>query len=388
MNISELKQKFNQLYGEGKEKIYIFFAPGRLNLIGEHTDYNGGYVLPCSLQYGTYLLIRKTTNPAVKFKSLNFVTTAQVCMKNTATKIGNTWINYPLGVIKEFQTRDFKIPGMELLFAGDIPNGAGLSSSASVEMVTAFALNKLLESKLNILELIKLSQHAENDFVGMKCGILDQFAVGMGKKDEAVFLNCDTLDYEMIPFVLKDYSLIISNTNKRRELADSKYNERRMECEKAVEYLSKNKTVKNLSELSLDEFESVQNVIPDTVVRKRAYHVISENQRVLDAVEALKAGKPELFGKLMYGSHKSLKNDYEVSCTELDALVEEAAKVKGVIGSRMTGGGFGGCTVSIVDKNSIETFINEAGKNYFDKTGLKADFYIAEIGDGVKEINV
>ena len=387
MNISEIKQKFNQLYGEREEEIYTFFAPGRVNLIGEHTDYNGGYVLPCSLQFGTYLLVRKTIDPMVKFKSLNFSMTAQVCMKRKISPIGKTWINYPLGVIKEFQLRDFKIPGMELLFAGDIPNGAGLSSSASVEMVTAFALNELLELNLSILELIKLSQHAENEFVGMKCGIMDQFAVGMGKKDEAVFLNCDTLNFEMVPFILKDYNLVISNTNKRRELADSKYNERRNECEKALEYLSKSKPIRNLSELSLDEFKTVESVIPDSVIKKRAYHVISENKRVLDAVKALKSGELILFGKLMYDSHDSLKRDYEVSCTELDILVEEAAKVNGVVGSRMTGGGFGGCTISLVNKNKIETFKTEVGKNYFEKTGLKADFYLAEIGDGVSVIS-
>ncbi|MCD4664193.1 MAG: galactokinase [Bacteroidales bacterium] len=387
MNISELKHKFNNLYGDNKETIHTFYAPGRVNLIGEHTDYNGGYVLPCTINYGTYLLIRKINDPMVKFKSLNFSMSAQVCMKMELSNVGKTWINYPLGVLREFQQKGFELPGFEILFSGNIPTGAGLSSSASIEMVTAFAFNELLEFNLDILELIKLSQHAENEFVGMKCGIMDQFAVGMGKKDKAIFLNCDTLDYEMVPFLLKDYSLIISNTNKHRKLADSKYNERRNECENALEYLRKNKPVRNLSELSLDEFKSAENIIPDSVVRKRAYHVISENQRVLDAVKALKSGEVEIFGQLMYDSHESLKKDYEVSCTELDVLVEEAVKVNGVIGSRMTGGGFGGCTVSIVKMDNIELFKSEVGKKYKERVGLEADFYEVEIGEGVRRLN-
>jgi len=384
MNISEIKQKFIKLYGEKEEAIHTYYAPGRVNLIGEHTDYNGGYVLPCTINYGTYLLVRKINDPLVKFKSINFPMTAQVCMKRELSPVGKTWINYPLGVFKEFQKRGFDIHGLELMFAGDIPNGAGLSSSASIEMVTAFAINDFLEFNLDILELIKLSQHAENEFVGMKCGIMDQFAVGVGQKDKAVFLNCDTHDYKMVPLQLEDYSLIISNTNKRRELADSKYNERRAECEKAVEFISKSKPIRNLSELSLDEFKSLQNIIPDSVVRKRAYHVISENQRVLDAVETLKLEDFEKLGQLMYASHDSLKNDYEVTCTELDILVEEAAQLNGVIGSRMTGGGFGGCTITIIKNSEIELFQSVVGKKYLERTGLKPDFYLAEIGEGVR----
>ena len=385
--MNDLKQKFIEYYGDNGEEIHIFFAPGRVNLIGEHTDYNGGYVLPCSLHFGTYLLIRLINDNLVRLRSMNFPFSAEIDIINEIIPIGQEWVNYPLGIIKEFSDRSFSIHGMELLYSGDIPNGAGLSSSASIEMATAFALNSLFGSDLEMIDMIKLSQHAENEFVGMKCGIMDQFAIGMGKKDHAVFLNCDTLEYEQVPVVLNNFNLIITNTNKRRELASSKYNERRWECEKAVEYINKNKSIGNLSELSLNEFFDIKNVIPDPVIKKRAKHVISENQRVLEAVKALKTGNLFLFGKLMYESHYSLSKDYEVSCMELDTLIDEAAKTDGVLGSRMTGGGFGGCTVSIVDKNKTETFITKISKNYKEKTGLRADFYIVKIGDGVRKLN-
>lgn len=385
--MNDLKQKFIEYYGDNGEEIHVFFAPGRVNLIGEHTDYNGGYVLPCSLHFGTYLLIRLTNDNLVRLRSMNFPFSAEIDITNEIIPIGQEWVNYPLGIIKEFSDRSFSITGMELLYSGDIPNGAGLSSSASIEMVTAFAMNILFGFDLEMINMIKLSQHAENEFVGMKCGIMDQFAVAMGKKDHAVFLNCDTLEYEQVPVVLNNFNLIITNTNKRRELAGSKYNERRWECEKAVEYINKSKSIRNLSELSLNEFIDIENVIPSPVIRKRAKHVISENQRVLEAVKSLKTGNLFLFGKLMYESHYSLSKDYEVSCMELDILVDEAAKTDGVLGSRMTGGGFGGCTVSIVDKNKTETFITKISKNYLEQTGLNADFYIAKIGDGVKRLN-
>ena len=386
MQIDLLKKEFDQTYGESDNDVQVFFAPGRVNLIGEHTDYNGGYVLPCSLQYGTYLLVRLLEDPMLRFRSKNFPTTARICMKYEIIPIGKTWINYPLGVIREFHKKDLVVPGMALMYAGDIPNRAGLSSSASIEVVTAFAINEIIDSGLSKLELIKMAQSAENEFVGMNCGIMDQFAVTMGKQDHAVFLNCETLDYELVPIALGDYKIIITNTNKRRELANSKYNERRSECEQALEILNPFKPVKNLSGISVEEFESLQDKIDDPILKKRARHVITENQRVVDGVEALKKGDIELFGKLMLKSHNSLKSDYEVSCSELDVLVEEAMKTEGVLGSRMTGGGFGGCTVNIVQENQIETFKHEVGKNYKIRAGLRADFYITEIGDGVKRI--
>jgi galactokinase len=386
-NIQSLTEEFIRLHGGTKEDIKIYFAPGRVNLIGEHTDYNGGYVFPCSLHYGTYLLVRIIYDPVIKLKSMNLPMVAEVCPDKTITPIGNHWVNYPLGVIREFQIRKLRLPGMALLYAGNIPNAAGLSSSASIEMVTAYAVNDLGSYNLAILDLIKLSQHAENEFVGMNCGIMDQFAVGMGKKDHAIFLNCDTLDYRLVPLILGDYRLIITNTNKRRELAGSKYNERRMECERAVSDLSIVKPIRNLSELTLAGFHELKDSIHNEIDRKRAMHVISENNRVLEAIEALKQNDLQRFGQLMVESHNSLKEDYEVSCFELDTLVEESLQLKGVLGSRMTGAGFGGCTVSLVHKEQTDIFIKTVGENYKKITGLDASFFIAEIRDGVRKIS-
>ena len=379
-------QEFKNIFGEDSGNPRIFFAPGRVNLIGEHTDYNGGFVLPCSIQFGTHLAIQLRNDNKVALHSLNFPFSTEIDMNQTLTKTGNEWVNYPFGVIKEFQDRHIRLKGMNLLFSGDIPNGAGLSSSASVEMLTAYALNKLFNSGFDTIDMIKMSQRAENNFVGMNCGIMDQFAVGTGRKDKAVFLNCDTLDFDLVPLILKDYSLVITNTNKRRELADSKYNERRMECETAVEELSGVEPIRNLSELTTERFEAIKDQITDPIARKRAQHVIYENQRTLDAVKALKENDLVEFGKMMFQSHYSLKDDFEVSCDELDILVDEALKVKGVLGSRMTGGGFGGCTVSLVKNDSIQKFEESVGGNYHGRTGLKADFYIAKAGEGVREV--
>ena len=386
INLTQLKKYFYSVYGKPEHEPHIFFAPGRVNLIGEHTDYNGGYVFPCALNYGTYLLIREIPDKAVSLASTNMDYKADILLTDLHKKHNNEWVNYPLGVIDQMKKKGINPKGAELLYSGDIPNGAGLSSSASIEVVTAYALNELWEANIPKMDMVKLSQKAENEFVGMNCGIMDQFAVGMGQKDSALFLNCDTLDYEIVPLVLKNFKLVISNTNKRRELADSKYNERRSECEKAVDYLNKKKKIRNLSELSLDEFHELESIIPDEVIRSRARHVISENDRVLKAIPALKSGDLELFGQLMNESHDSLKNDYEVTGFELDTLAEEAQKLPGVIGSRMTGAGFGGCTVSLVDKDYVDKFINKLGETYSQKTGLKAVFYIAEVGNGVCEL--
>ncbi|MCK4750982.1 MAG: galactokinase, partial [Bacteroidales bacterium] len=290
------------------------------------------------------------------------------------------------GVLNEFRKMAREIDGVDLLYSGDIPNGAGLSSSASIEMVTAFAMNQLFGFGLDRMELVKLSQKAENLFVGVNCGIMDQFASGMGAADHALFLNCDTLDYERVPLKLEGMKIVIANTNKRRGLADSKYNERRAQCESAVEALRTGKEIRHLSDLDLDEFLSLAHLIPDEVKKKRARHVISENGRTLAAIKALNEGEIDKFGKLMNQSHDSLRDDYEVTGRELDTLVEEARKIDGTVGSRMTGAGFGGCTVSIVKDDAVETFIRDVGKGYAEKTGLTADFYVAEIGDGSKQI--
>ncbi|HYX06862.1 MAG TPA: galactokinase [Bacteroidales bacterium] len=384
--MEELKKEFNSQYGESTEKDRLFFSPGRVNLIGEHTDYNGGYVFPCALSYGTYLIARPNGKNSIRFATTNFDYNSEVSLDQISKKHGDEWINYPLGVINQLIKKGLEPTGLDLLYSGNIPNGAGLSSSASIELVTAIAFNNIFELGIGMQDLVKLSQNAENEFVGVNCGIMDQFAVGMGEKDHAIFLNCDTLDYELVPFRLKGLKLVISNTNKRRGLADSKYNERRAECDKAVEILSQKRSIRNLSELSYSEFIDMQDVITDKIIKKRAKHVISENQRVLDAIKELKNNNLAMFGELMNASHESLRYDYEVTGDELDAMVDEARKVEGVLGSRMTGAGFGGCTVTLIKEEAIDNFKEAVAKGYEKKTGLKPDFYVADIGDGTKEI--
>lgn len=378
--------RFYEKYGNMQVNPAFFFSPGRVNLIGEHTDYNGGFVFPCALDYGTYLVMRKTEEKKLKLSTLNFDDDAEIELNGHLSKMGDRWINYPLGVINEFLSRGIDIPGFEMLFYGDVPNGAGLSSSASIEMVTAVALNEFTGAGYSMLDMVKMSQHAENYFVGMNCGIMDQFAVGFGKKDHAIFLNCDTLGYENVPIILSNHSLIITNTNKRRGLTDSKYNERRAECDKAVEMLQGYKKIRNLSEIGVDELGVLEKFIPDPIIHKRARHVITENGRVLEAVKLLKQNDIEGFGKLMNDSHDSLKNDYEVTGNELDTLVYEGRKLEGVAGTRMTGAGFGGCTVSIVKKGYEDMFRNRLAEIYTSKTGLKPDFYTPLIGDGARRI--
>ncbi|MEA3461020.1 MAG: galactokinase [Bacteroidota bacterium] len=385
MNTEQLKETFLSLYGAGDET-HLYFSPGRVNLIGEHTDYNGGYVFPCALTFGTYLVVRKNNQRLVRFATTNFDHRGEIKLDEPFEKEGKSWFNYPVGVLNEFRKQAREIEGVDLLYSGDIPNSAGLSSSASIEMVTAFAMNEIFGFGKDRMELVKISQNAENQFVGVNCGIMDQFASGMGAADHALFLNCDTLDYERVPLKLEGMKIVIANTNKRRGLADSKYNERRAQCEAAVEALRGGKKIKHLSDLSLDEFNELSHLIADETERRRARHVISENMRTLGAIEALNKGDIASFGRLMNQSHDSLRDDYEVTGTELDTLVEEARKIAGTIGSRMTGAGFGGCTVSIVREDDVESFIRKVGSGYHERTGLKADFYVAEIGDGSKEI--
>ena len=386
MDPNNFTDKFYKKYGNRNDKPVLFFSPGRVNLIGEHTDYNGGFVFPCALNYGTYLLIRKIEGNILKFSTVNFSEDTETRIKDLFVNTAKKWINYPLGVINEFLKRGIKIGGLEFLYYGDVPNGAGLSSSPSIEMVTAVAMNEFFSVGFGTLELVKMSQKAENEFVGMNCGIMDQFAVGFGKKDNAIFLNCDTLSFENVPLILNDCSLIITNTNKRRGLTDSKYNERCGECEKAVELLQSYKPIRNLSELNTGEINLLEKYIKDPVVRKRAKHVISENGRVIEAVKVLKDNNLIRFGELMNLSHDSLKDDYEVTGNELDTLVYEGRKLPGVIGTRMTGAGFGGCTVSIVKKTDVSKFVSELSAVYQKKTGLVPEFYQPEIGNGAGRI--
>ncbi|WP_088655020.1 galactokinase [Geofilum rhodophaeum] len=385
MNTEALKKSFKDLYQ--KEAEALFFSPGRVNLIGEHTDYNGGYVFPCALNFGTYLLVRRNNEKVVRFASTNM----DLKVELTLDKLGElqpdgAWVNYPLGVIDQFAKKGTKVEGMDLLYSGNIPNGAGLSSSASIELVTSVLINDLFGGKLAMMDMVKLSQDAENQFVGVNCGIMDQFAVGMGKENHALALKCDTLKWEAVPLKLDGYKIVISNTNKRRGLADSKYNERRSECEQALAEMNTEGKFETLSDISFDMFNDLHSKLSKEVLLRRARHVITENQRVLDAMKALEQNNLAEFGQLMNASHVSLRDDYEVTGIELDALVEEAWRIEGVVGSRMTGAGFGGCTVSIVKEAAVDRFIAEVGPAYEKRTGLKPEFYIADVGDGARRL--
>lgn len=386
MNIEKLRQQFFILFDEPEQLPEVYFAPGRVNLIGEHTDYNGGFVLPCALQLGTWLLIRKRKDHLLRFASGNQEFRADILVEKANQPIGKSWVNYPLGVIDQFRQHNIPLQGFDMYFSGDIPNGAGLSSSASIEMVTAFALNDMLEAGFEMIDLVKLSQRAENEFVGVNCGIMDQFAVGMGETDHAIFLNCLSLEHKSVPFKLDGYRLIVANTNKVRGLTDSKYNERVAECQLAVTYLSDQFGVSKLGQVSFMQFFKIQDIIPDEVIRKRARHVISEDQRVLNAISALLKYDIMQFGALMNASHESLRDNYEVTGPELDTLVEEAWKINGVIGARMTGAGFGGCTVNIVREDAVDRFLNEVGAAYFARTKLVPEFYMAKASRGVRKL--
>lgn len=383
----KLEHEFKELYGVSGEKINYYFSPGRVNLIGEHIDYNGGYVFPCALDMGTYLAVRKRSDSIVRFATLNFDLKTKIDLQNpidNSSKDG--WANYPKGIIKAFVNRNITVGGMDLLFYGNIPNGSGLSSSASLEVVTAYAINDLFEGNLDLLEIVKLSQRTECDFIGVQCGIMDQFAVAFGKKDKAILLDCNSLEYEYAPLILNDYKILICNTNKKRGLGDSKYNERTRECAYALKCLQKELDIKYLCDLNPIEFEKHKELIDQDIPLNRATHAVYENDRVKGAVSALKENNINLFGKLMIKSHNSLRDLYEVSCFELDVMVEEALKIKGTVGARMTGAGFGGCTVNIVHNDYIDEFIEKVSSAYKERTNLKSEIYIASVSDGVKKL--
>ena len=386
MTIEQLKSAYEAAYQ--KFATDIFFSPGRVNLIGEHTDYNGGFVFPCALSFGTYLLMAPNNEHRINFRSLNIDAVYSLELTQLTTPLPNkAWANYPLGVIAQFIKRGVSITqGYDILFWGNVPAGAGLSSSAAMEVVTAFAFNELLGTGYDRTELAKIDQASEHEFAGVMCGIMDQFASAQGKKDHAIYLNCDTLEFDLVPVKLEGIKVVVSNTHSPHHLDSGAYNDRVRQCQLAVQQISAVRPIKNLAELSQADFNQVENAITDEVAHRRARHVVGEVQRTKDAVEALQQGNIELFGKLMTQSHISLRDDYEVTGLQLDSLAEAAWKVEGVLGSRMTGGGFGGCTVSLVRDEAIPMFIEQVGAEYTEKTGLKADFYIAEIGDGAHRI--
>jgi galactokinase len=386
MQTEELVTQFLSIYGKSNEDVHLYFAPGRVNLIGEHTDYNNGFVLPCALSFGTYLCARKTDEPFMEFQSDGFNFTMKLPLQDNYKRSGHEWINYPLGVVEMFAQKGNKTGGLQLYYSGNIPPAAGLSSSASIEMVTSYALNDLHGWGYNIMDIIHLCRKAENEFVGVSCGIMDQFAVGQGRKDHAIFLNCGTLAFQHVPLNIPGYRLVITNTNKKRGLEDSKYNERVAECRKAVDYLSGSLGVHSLGEVGYEQFLEYHQLIKDEFVLKRAMHVVTENKRVLEAVKALMNQDFTYFGQLMIQSHNSLRDDYEVTGFELDSLVEISLKQKGVLGARMTGAGFGGCTVAFVKEENLDEFISGVSTAYDARTGLEAQFYLPEVGDGVRKI--
>lgn len=386
--IKELKEDFKSLFQEDNN-IKVFFAPGRVNMIGEYTDFNGGYVFPCALSFGTYAAAIKRDDKKIRMYSKNFkeIGIIELIVDDIKYEKEHDWANYPKGVVKVFKDNGYAIDtGFDILFFGNIPNGAGLSSSASIEMATGVVLNKLFNLNIDMISMVKMGQKAENEFIGVNCGIMDQFAIGVGKKENAVLLNCNTLEYKYSHLDLKDASIVISNTNKRRGLADSKYNERRSEGDRALVQLQNKLNIKYLCDLSKEDFEENKHLITNEIDRKRAKHVVYENIRTLEAVNALESGNLNRFGELMNQSHISLRDDYEVTGKELDTLVSFSLDQEGTIGSRMTGAGFGGCTVSIVKNNKLDEFIINVGKKYKEVIGYEASFYIASIGDGAREL--
>jgi len=392
MNEAEIRktvlEKYEELFG-GTDGVKVYFAPGRVNMIGEHTDYNGGHVFPCALTIGTYAAAKKRADRKLRLFSLNFDKLGVIESSLDDLKLAKEagWTNYPKGVMWAFGLRGMEMDcGLDMVLYGNIPNGSGLSSSASLEVLTGSILRDLYGFDVSNIDLALIGQYSENNFNGCNCGIMDQFASAMGKKDHAIFLNTADLSYEYAPLVLDGAKIVVTNSNVKHSLVDSKYNERRSECEKALEELQAVIGINTLGDLTEEQFDSYQSAIKDEVRRKRAKHAVYENRRTIRAVEALKANDIELFGKLMNASHVSLRDDYEVSCEEIDVLVDEAWKIDGVIGSRITGGGFGGCTVSIVKDGAVEEFKAKVGAAYQERVGKKADFYVVEIGDGPRTL--
>lgn len=385
----KLLEKFQELFG-GEGDIRSYFSPGRVNLIGEHTDYNGGHVFPCALTVGTYGIARKREDRKIRFYSENFsrLGVFETSLDDLVYHEEANWTNYPKGVVWAFKEKGYVVDtGFDLVMYGNIPNGSGLSSSASVELLMGVILVDMFGFEgLSMIDLALFGQYAENKFNGMNCGIMDQFAIAMGKENQAIFLDTADLSYEYAPIKMKGAKIVIAASNKKRKLTDSKYNERRAECEEALADIQKQMDIKALGDLTEEQFEEVKDAVKNPVCRKRAKHAVYENQRTIKAVAALKAGDLETFGKLMNASHVSLRDDYEVTGKELDTLVETAWKQEGVIGSRMTGAGFGGCTVSIVKEEAIDDFIKNVGEIYEKEIGYAADFYVVEIGDGSRRI--
>lgn len=385
MEYNKIVNEFTKLYGS--EEYRRFFSPGRVNLIGEHIDYNGGCVFPCALEFGTYGIVRKRNDNRVNLASTNFDLRVSVDIENIKFVEEDDWANYPKGIIKIMQEKGYKVGGMDILICGNIPNGAGLSSSASLELLIGAIVNDLFnDGKIDRIELVKIGQECENNFVGVNCGIMDQFAVGMGKKNKGILLDCNTLKYKYADVNLKEYTLVLMNTNKRRALNDSKYNERRSECEEALNILKQYKDIDSLCALSTEDFIQVQDKIENETVRKRAEHAVFENNRVKESFDYLNKGDVIKFGEILTQSHNSLRDLYEVTGKELDTIVTESLKADGCIGSRMTGAGFGGCAIALVLTSKVEEFTSRVNENYTKEIGYEPSFYFSGIGEGAHEM--
>lgn len=387
--VSSVRDAFVEKFGSEGE-IRVYFAPGRVNLIGEHTDYNGGHVFPCALTIGTFAAVRKRKDRKIRFYSVNVPNSGVITtsLDDFRPLNDNSWTAYPKGVMWAFDGRGMKMDcGLDVAIAGNIPSGSGLSSSASLEVLTGFYLRDLFGFDVSNQDLALIGQYSENNYNGMNCGIMDQFASAMGRKDHAIFLDTATLNFEYAPVVLQGMKLIVTNTNKKHKLVGSAYNDRRRESEEALSDLQKVVSIKSLGDLNNEEFDQYQSAIRNDTDRKRAKHAVYENTRTKDAVKALKAGDLETFGQLMNQSHVSLRDDYEVSCHELDVLAETAWTVPGVLGSRMTGGGFGGCTVSIVKNEAVDNFRKIVGERYKKEIGYDCAFYEVSVGGGPVRIS-
>ncbi|OHO37616.1 galactokinase [Streptococcus sp. HMSC034E12] len=388
LSIQQLRSDFATVFGT--EADHTFFSPGRINLIGEHTDYNGGHVFPAAISLGTYGVARKRDDNLLRFYSANFEDKGiiEVPLEDLRFEKEHNWTNYPKGVLHFLQKAGHVIDkGMDVYVFGNIPNGSGLSSSASLELLTGIIAERLFDLKLERLDLVKIGKQTENEFIGVNSGIMDQFAIGMGAYQRAIYLDTNTLEYELVPLDLKDTVVVIMNTNKRRELADSKYNERCAECEKAVEELKQKLSIATLGELNEWDFDEYSYLIQDENRLKRARHAVLENQRTLQAQAALQAGNLEKFGRLMNASHVSLEHDYEVTGLELDTLAHTAWEQEGVLGARMTGAGFGGCAIALVRKDAVEAFQKNVGQKYEEVVGYAPSFYIAEIAGGSRVLD-
>lgn len=385
MDKKVINDKFTEIFGEQAEA--TFFSPGRINLIGEHTDYNGGHVFPCAISLGTYGAARKREDNKLRFYSANFedLGIIETSLDDLKYDKKDNWVNYAKGMIYFLKETGHDVDkGMDIFIEGNIPNGSGLSSSASLEMLIGVIAQELFNLDIDRVDLVKLGMETENKFIGVNSGIMDQFAVGMGKQNQAILLDTNTLEYSYAPVDMGNNVIVIMNTNKRRELADSKYNERRSECETAVGELQAKLDIKTLGELDAQTFDEYSYLIEDENCLKRARHAVWENQRTMQAQTALEEGDLEKFGRLVNASHVSLEHDYEVTGIELDTLAHTAWKQDGVLGARMTGAGFGGCGIAIVDKDKVEAFKENVGKVYTEKIGYAPAFYIAEIADGTK----